>query len=282
MESWRRELYHHGIRGQKWGVRNGPPYPLKAGNHSASERKAGWRKSLDSQSNNNSVKTSRSGQASPPIRKPMSSKTKRVLIATASVAALTAVGVLAARDPRVRQLAQTGMQSARKALSTSSQTIKDIRLGNQSMNKPSSDFKRELRKATKELKAENKSLRRDNRRFLKERHKAIREREKDILRREKMNSAQLKRAKDEVNKLLKKNNGNKIRINIDGGSASKTLNSGQEFVKQILNLLPSETRTDDAEIRQVSGNVESRQTSTSAENRSGQSTRPSFKRQVRL
>lgn len=23
------ELYHHGIPGQKWGVRNGPPYPLK-------------------------------------------------------------------------------------------------------------------------------------------------------------------------------------------------------------------------------------------------------------
>lgn len=22
-------LAHHGIRGQKWGVRNGPPYPLK-------------------------------------------------------------------------------------------------------------------------------------------------------------------------------------------------------------------------------------------------------------
>jgi len=22
------ELYHHGIKGQKWGVRNGPPYPL--------------------------------------------------------------------------------------------------------------------------------------------------------------------------------------------------------------------------------------------------------------
>lgn len=23
------DLYHHGIKGQKWGVRNGPPYPLK-------------------------------------------------------------------------------------------------------------------------------------------------------------------------------------------------------------------------------------------------------------
>ncbi len=23
-----RELYHHGIKGQKWGVRNGPPYPI--------------------------------------------------------------------------------------------------------------------------------------------------------------------------------------------------------------------------------------------------------------
>ena len=22
------ELFHHGIKGQKWGIRNGPPYPL--------------------------------------------------------------------------------------------------------------------------------------------------------------------------------------------------------------------------------------------------------------
>ena len=34
------KLYHHGILGQKWGVKNGPPYPLKGGDYSQSEVKA--------------------------------------------------------------------------------------------------------------------------------------------------------------------------------------------------------------------------------------------------
>jgi hypothetical protein len=29
------ELYHHGIKGQKWGVQNGPPYPLDQKTHDA-------------------------------------------------------------------------------------------------------------------------------------------------------------------------------------------------------------------------------------------------------
>lgn len=41
-----KELYHHGIKGQKWGDRNGPPYPLEPGDHSASEKKAGYTKSI--------------------------------------------------------------------------------------------------------------------------------------------------------------------------------------------------------------------------------------------
>ena len=42
------ELQHHGILGMKWGVKNGPPYPLDASSHSKREKKAGWRKSLNS------------------------------------------------------------------------------------------------------------------------------------------------------------------------------------------------------------------------------------------
>ena len=30
------ELYHHGIKGQKWGVKNGPPYPIQD-NHSTND-----------------------------------------------------------------------------------------------------------------------------------------------------------------------------------------------------------------------------------------------------
>ena len=42
------ELYHHCILGQRWGKKNGPPYPIAASSHSASEKKAGWKKSLNS------------------------------------------------------------------------------------------------------------------------------------------------------------------------------------------------------------------------------------------
>lgn len=39
MEAWRKQLYHTGIPGMKWGVRNGPPYPLGVKDMSASERR---------------------------------------------------------------------------------------------------------------------------------------------------------------------------------------------------------------------------------------------------
>lgn len=40
-------LAHHGILGQRWHKRNGPPYPLDAGDHSKQEKEAGYKKSLN-------------------------------------------------------------------------------------------------------------------------------------------------------------------------------------------------------------------------------------------
>ena len=40
-------LAHHGILGQKWGDRNGPPYPLyREGKYSSAEKKAGLKESI--------------------------------------------------------------------------------------------------------------------------------------------------------------------------------------------------------------------------------------------
>lgn len=34
------DLRHHGILGQKWGKKNGPPYPLGGGDYTVTEQKA--------------------------------------------------------------------------------------------------------------------------------------------------------------------------------------------------------------------------------------------------
>lgn len=44
-------LMHFGILGQRWGKKNGPPYPLGTGDHSAAEKKAGYTKSKEGKRN---------------------------------------------------------------------------------------------------------------------------------------------------------------------------------------------------------------------------------------
>jgi hypothetical protein len=68
-------LKHHGILGQKWGKKNGPPYPIDASDHSSSEKKAGWRKSLDKDSSTEDNK-----------RKGLSDKQKKAIKIGAAVA----------------------------------------------------------------------------------------------------------------------------------------------------------------------------------------------------
>lgn len=62
-------LSHHGILGQKWGKRNGPPYPLGSGDHSVSEKKAGWQKSLSANQKNTNRKKEKTGGLSPSTKK---------------------------------------------------------------------------------------------------------------------------------------------------------------------------------------------------------------------
>lgn len=55
------DLVHHGIKGQKWGKRNGPPYPLNASDHSTAEKKAGtkgWSKEAKQESKKKTTSTS--------------------------------------------------------------------------------------------------------------------------------------------------------------------------------------------------------------------------------
>ena len=84
------ELYHHGILGQRWGKKNGPPYPLGVSDHSASEKKAGWRKSL----NKASKLDKKTGQSYNSKKKGLSNNQKKLIKigATVAIAGLAAYG----------------------------------------------------------------------------------------------------------------------------------------------------------------------------------------------
>jgi len=80
------ELYHHGVAGQRWGKRNGPPYPLAASAHSASEKKAGWRSSLSGASR----KAKAIGRGAVKVSKATGRVLKKVAGVTGKVAKTTA------------------------------------------------------------------------------------------------------------------------------------------------------------------------------------------------
>lgn len=69
-------LFHHGIAGQKWGVRNGPPYPLSYGDHSKRELREMRKKSRQASRKKNVKKAEAEREANKQL---IESETKRIL-----------------------------------------------------------------------------------------------------------------------------------------------------------------------------------------------------------
>lgn len=69
LDTFENALEHHGILGMKWGVQNGPPYPLSYGAHNASEKKAGWHKSLSAASQKAVAKLQKAYDSAEPVAK---------------------------------------------------------------------------------------------------------------------------------------------------------------------------------------------------------------------
>lgn len=73
-------LEHHGIEGQKWGVRNGPPYPLDEDNKSKVEKKnTHLSGSLDEQITIKGMKTTLEELKRPAISRLLTKLSKRIL-----------------------------------------------------------------------------------------------------------------------------------------------------------------------------------------------------------
>lgn len=68
------ELMHHGIDGQKWGVKNGPPYPLDSGHKTSRNRKYRTDKGYHQNNQNGSKKRKASHMSNDELRRQIERK----------------------------------------------------------------------------------------------------------------------------------------------------------------------------------------------------------------
>ena len=105
-------LVHHGIKGQKWGVTNGPPYPLADNQHSAKEEKAGWRQSV-------SNKGSGSIDISKQEKRRLTGKQKKAIkigVAVATTALISYGGYKLYKSGALEQYINTGKKTTNDIL----------------------------------------------------------------------------------------------------------------------------------------------------------------------
>lgn len=103
------ELYHHGILGQQWGKKNGPPYPLDASDHSAAERKAGYQNSISNTVKSISDKTSIDKETQNKISKETRAKIAKGILIGAAVVGIGVATGLALRNYQIKTFEAAGM-----------------------------------------------------------------------------------------------------------------------------------------------------------------------------
>ncbi len=144
-------LQHHGIKGQKHGVRNGPPYPLNPADHSAREKRG--ERSPNSSLADNENKSRRAKKASKKDSKEMASlksrKPKNPHAFTKHF--LRSMGNSLVTGIASEALTQTGHKKADEWLRASSNTISNV--SSLYMWKEAWDYHKEKRAWKKEYKA---------------------------------------------------------------------------------------------------------------------------------
>lgn len=152
-------LAHHGIKGMKWGKRNGPPYPLDPSDHSAAEKKAtGGRYSQGVKQNRKKMTDEERAEKIRKIKKGLA-----IGAGVASAAALTAGGVYALKHPEtvkaalggVKNLAVSGARSLKSTIKVNK--IKNEGFRNNAQAKINKAFAKDLNKFTSNVKSAKRS-----------------------------------------------------------------------------------------------------------------------------